>query len=366
MAVAGLALQQASAVDPVHGFMELSAFSYDLPPSLIAAFPSREREGSRLLVIRRSSGEIIHSMFADIGDFLSAGDLLVLNDTKVFPARLQGVKDSGGKAEILLIEQFPDGGRSLWIALVDAAKKPRVGSRLHFGQAMSGEVIGDLGRGRYALEFYHDGVFFDRLSELGEPPLPPYVKRKRAAQALDRDRYQTVYADQLGAVAAPTAGFHFTPELFAKLAGMGIERALLTLHIGPGTFQPVRAEQIEHHRMEGERYRLTEATAERIRRTKAAGGRVVAVGSTSTRTLEWVVRQRGAIVADDGVARLYLKPGDSFNVIDGLITNFHLPGSTPLILVAALAGLDLVRRAYAEAIERRYRFYSYGDAMLIL
>jgi S-adenosylmethionine:tRNA ribosyltransferase-isomerase len=346
--------------------MDLKEFSYELPQSLIAAFPSREREGSRLLVIRRKTGEIIHSVFPDLANYLDPGDLLVLNDTKVFPARLRGTKESGGKVEVLLLERFPDKARSLWIAMVDAAKKPSVGSRLFFGAQMTARVIGDIGRGRFGLQFLHDGEFSDRLEVLGEPPLPPYITRNRDAAELDWERYQTVYAAHPGAIAAPTAGFHFTPELFEQLKAKGINRALLTLHVGPGTFQPVRAHQVENHRMEGERYVVPAHTAEKIQRAKAAGRRVVAVGSTSTRTLEWVARQRGEVVADEGIARLYIRPGDSFRVLDALITNFHLPASTPLILVAAFAGLDLVRRAYAEAIKERYRFYSYGDAMLIL
>jgi len=346
--------------------MNLEEFNYQLPESLIAAFPSREREGSRLLVIRRATGEIIHSAFAELGNFLDAGDLLVLNDTKVFPARLLGSKDSGGKVEVLLLERFPDEDRIFWLALIDSAKKPRLGSVLHFGPSMSAEVIGDIGRGRFGLEFQHQGDFCAQLEALGEPPLPPYVRRTRAAEAVDRERYQTVYATRPGAIAAPTAGFHFTPQLFARLSAQGIDRALLTLHVGPGTFLPVRDREIENHRMEGEHYALNAATAAMINSTKAAGGRIVAVGSTSTRTLEWIALQRGRVVADEGIARLYLRPGDRFRVLDALITNFHLPGSTPLILVAAFAGLDLIRRAYREAIERQYRFYSYGDAMLIL
>jgi S-adenosylmethionine:tRNA ribosyltransferase-isomerase len=346
--------------------MDLKEFDYRLPESLIAAFPSRERTGSRLLVIRRATGEIIHSVFAELGSFLDAGDLLVLNDAKVFPARLLGTKDSGGKVEVLLIERFPDDGRTLWIAMADAAKKPQVGTMLRFGANVTAEVIGDLGRGRYGLEFHHDGEFDDQLEALGEPPLPPYVRRTRDSESLDRERYQTVYAAQPGAIAAPTAGFHFTPELLAELGAQGIDHTLLTLHVGPGTFQPVRAAEIENHRMEGERYSLSAAGAEKINRTKLTGKRVVAVGSTSTRTLEWIALQKGELVADEGIARLYLRPGDKFRVLDALITNFHLPGSTPLILVAAFAGLDLVRRAYREAIARQYRFYSYGDAMLVL
>ena len=346
--------------------MNLAEFDYQLPESLIAAFPSRQREGSRLLVVQRSKGEIIHSLFAQLGEFLDVGDLLVLNDTKVFPARLRGSKDSGGSVEVLLLEPFPDNGRNLWLALVDAGKRPRVGSALHFGSTLTAEVIGDLGRGRFGVEFFCKGDFGAHLEALGEPPLPPYVRRTRQAQALDRERYQTVYAVHPGAIAAPTAGFHFTPELFAALSAKGVDRVMLTLHVGPGTFQPVRAQEIEEHRMEGERYVLEGAAAGKINAAKRAGRRVVAVGSTSTRALEWISQQRGQVVADEGIARLFVRPGDRFDVIDGMITNFHLPGSTPLILVAAFAGLELVRRAYQEAIERRYRFYSYGDAMLIL
>jgi S-adenosylmethionine:tRNA ribosyltransferase-isomerase len=346
--------------------MDLQEFSYELPDSLIAAFPSREREASRLLVIQRRSGKIIHSVFAELAAFLDPGDLLVLNDTKVFPARLRGLKESGGKADVLLLERFAEKSRSLWLALVDAGKKPRVGSRLLFGGGVSAQVIGDLGRGRFGLEFRPAEDFNSVLERFGEPPLPPYLTRQRESEALDRERYQTVYASHAGAIAAPTAGLHFTQELFTRLTQRGIDRALLTLHVGPGTFQPVREKQIEDHRMEGERYVLGAQAAEKINRTKQARHRVVAVGSTSTRALEWVALQKGRVEADQGIARLYIQPGDSFRVIDALITNFHLPGSTPLILVAAFAGLDLVRRAYDEAVRMRYRFYSYGDAMLIL
>jgi S-adenosylmethionine:tRNA ribosyltransferase-isomerase len=345
--------------------MDRREFHYQLPDSLIAAYPTRDRQESRLLVIQRRSGEMIHSVFSELGNFLDAGDLLVLNDTKVFPARLRGVKESGGKAEVLLLERFP-GTRSLWIALIDAAKKPRVGSRIRFGADLVVEIIGDMGRGRFGVEFQHAGDFDEQLNALGEPPLPPYIRRSRETDLADWDRYQTVYAAHPGAIAAPTAGFHFTQALFDKLEAKGLVRALLTLHVGPGTFQPVRDAEIEQHRMEGERYMLTAAAADKINRAKQAGHRVVAVGSTSTRALEWVALQNGKIEADEGIARLFIRPGDSFRIIDALITNFHLPDSTPLILVAAFAGIELVRSAYAEAIKMRYRFYSYGDAMLIL
>jgi len=345
--------------------MELKELIYELPSSLIAAYPARERTASRLLVLRRHTGEIIDSVFSELGTFLDPGDLLVLNDTKVFPARLQGRKESGGKVEVLLLESFP-GRDNLWIAVIDAAKTPGAGQRLEFAGGLTAEIIGELGRARFALDFRRGGEPADPLQAGGEPPLPPYIRRTREAAAIDWERYQTVYAACSGAIAAPTAGFHFTPELLDQLRAQGIDRALLTLHVGPGTFQPIRAEQVEHHRMEGERYVLPAEAVEKINRTKSLGRRVVAVGSTSTRTLEWVALKKGRVEADEGIARLFIRPGDRFRVIDALITNFHLPGSTPLALVAAFAGLGLVRRAYEEAIRLRYRFYSYGDAMLIL
>jgi S-adenosylmethionine:tRNA ribosyltransferase-isomerase len=345
--------------------MHLKEFTYDLPRSLIAAYPSQDRQASRLMVVKRKTGELIHSVFSQIGDFLAPGDLLVLNDTKVFPARLRGKKESGGIAEVLLLERFP-GQRSLWTAMVGAAKKPRVGSRITFGAGLSAEVLGDLGGGRFGLEFQHSGNFMGHLRVVGEPPLPRYIARNRQTAKLDRERYQTVYAAHSGAIAAPTAGFHFTRELFAALEARGIRRALLTLHVGPGTFQTVREDFLENLRMEGERYVLPAETASRINRTKERGYRVIAVGSTSTRTLEWIAKRKGKLEADQGIARLFIRPGDPFRVIDALITNFHLPASTPLILVAAFAGLDLIKRAYAEAVRMQYRFYSYGDAMLIL
>ncbi len=345
--------------------MELKEFMYELPRSLIAATPPADRASARLMIIDRKSGRITHGEFSSLGDLLRPGDALVLNDTRVFPARLRGRKESGGKAELLLVESFPH-WPNLWIAVIDAAKPPRVGGRIFFSAEAYAEVIGDMGHGRYGVKFHHAGDFAALLEKLGEPPIPHYVEEKRPVAALDRERYQTVYARVPGAVAAPTAGFHFTPELLAGLAVQGVATAFLTLHVGPGTFTPVREEKIENHRMEGERYTLQEKEAEKIRRAKAGGNRVIAVGSTSTRTLEWIARQRGAIEADEGIARLFIRPGFDFRVIDGLITNFHLPGSTPLVLVAAFAGMDLMRRAYEEAISRRYRFYSYGDAMLIV
>jgi len=345
--------------------MELKEFQYELPRSLIAATPAADRAAARLMVVRRESAEISHSSFSALGDFLRAGDLLVLNDTRVFPARLRGRKESGGEVELLLVEPFPH-WPGLWIALIDAAKKPAVGSRIIFASDVYAEIIGEMGRGRYGVRFHCEGDFMSLLERIGEPPIPPYVGKQRAVAAVDWDRYQTVYARHVGAVAAPTAGFHFTSEFLAALSQRGIEKAFLTLHVGPGTFEPVRENEVEKHRMEGEHYTLTAETAEKINRVKSRGGKVVAVGSTTTRALEWIARKKGRVEADEGIARLFMYPGDSFRVIDALVTNFHLPGSTPLLMVAALAGLDLIRRAYEEAIRAEYRFYSYGDAMLIL
>lgn len=345
--------------------MELKEFTYELPRSLIAAFPSEDRAAARLMVVDRRRGEIFHGAFSSLGEFLRPGDLLVFNDTKVLPARLRGKKESGGSVEVLLLEHFP-GRDSLWIALVDAARKPQVGGRIFFDSRVYAQVIGDLGKGRYGLRFIHPGDFMEVLERLGEPPLPPYIHRTRPIAPLDWERYQTVYASNPGAMAAPTAGFHFTQNLLNELEAKGVERVFLTLHVGPGTFQPVRDRVVERHRMEGERYLLRPEAAEKIDRAQKEGRRVIAVGSTTTRALEGIAQKKGRVEAGDGLARLFIYPGYPFCVIDGLITNFHLPGSTPLILVAAFAGLDLMRRAYPEAVRLGYRFYSYGDAMLIL
>jgi S-adenosylmethionine:tRNA ribosyltransferase-isomerase len=345
--------------------MELKEFAYELPQALIAAHPTEDRSAARLMVVRRKSGEILHSRFSSVGDFLNAGDLLVFNNTRVFPARLQGKKESGGEVEVLLLESFPR-ERNHWLALSNAAKKPQLGSRLFFPGGVDAEVIGDMGKGRYGVRFHYDGDFTEMLEKFGEPPLPLYIQRGRDVTELDWERYQTVYAAHPGAVAAPTAGFHFTSELLEKLQAKGVDRAFITLHVGPGTFSPVREDVVEKHRMEGERYFLGEKAAKKINQTKNEGKKVAAVGSTTTRALEWVALRKGQVERDEGITRLFVHPGEPFRVIDALITNFHLPCSTPLILVAAFAGLDLVRHAYEEAIRLRYRFYSYGDAMLIL
>jgi S-adenosylmethionine:tRNA ribosyltransferase-isomerase len=345
--------------------MERKEFLYDLPPSLIAANPVPERSDSRLMVIDRRCGSISHQSFSDLVSILRAGDLLVLNDTRVLPARFKGTKETGGAVEVLLVEPFPN-FPELWIALVDSSKKTLPGSRITFSRTVSAEVIGDMGKGRCGLKFRYPGEFADVLAQLGETPLPPYIERRRELKSIDRERYQTVYARNPGSVAAPTAGLHFTRQMLEDLGSKGVKSAFLTLHVGPGTFRTVHQEVIELHHMEGEWYRVDPIAAGRVACAKRRGGRVIAVGSTTTRTLEWVAQKMGKIAPDEGIARLYIYPGYCFSAIDGLLTNFHLPGSTPLILVAAFAGLDLVRKAYEEAIRREYRFYSYGDAMLIV
>jgi S-adenosylmethionine:tRNA ribosyltransferase-isomerase len=345
--------------------MELKDFSYDLPHSLIAAEPAKERSDSRLMVVDRRSGCISHQTFSSLGSVLRCGDLLVLNDTQVIPARLRGTKETGGTVEVLLVEPFPN-FPELWIALIHASKKPAVGSRIKFSATVSAEVIGDMGKGRYGLKFRFPGEFFHVMSTCGETPLPPYIGRQRRLKSVDQERYQTVYAKYPGSIAAPTAGLHFTRQMLEDLNSSGVESGFVTLHVGPGTFRPVHQGDVAAHHMEGERYRIDPITAEKVQRTKKSGGRVIAVGSTTTRTLEWVAQKEGTIVPGEGIARLYIYPGYCFRVIDALLTNFHLPGSTPLILVAAFAGVELVRKAYEEAVRLEYRFYSYGDAMLIL
>ena len=344
--------------------MLLEELAYELPEGLVSAYPAADRTSARLMVVDRRSGDIAHSRFASLGEFLAPGDLLALNDSRVIPARLQGRKESGGRAAVLLVEPF-DVERGLWLALAEASGRLRAGARIVFSPELSATVVGELGQGRYGLRFEPPGGFLERLEEIGAPPLPGYIRRVREVEEGDRDRYQTVYASAPGSVAAPTAGLHFTEALLDQLAGQGVDSVRVTLHVGPGTFRPVREEVVEDHRMDGEWYSLTEAAAERIRGARESGGRVVAVGSTVTRTLESIARRRGRVAADSGITRLFIAPGYRFRAVDALITNFHLPRSTPLAMVAALAGLDLVRRAYAEAIEHGYRFYSYGDAMLI-
>jgi S-adenosylmethionine:tRNA ribosyltransferase-isomerase len=336
--------------------LRLDDFDYHLPEELIAQTPLTERCASRLLVIDDQGLE--DRVFSDLPDYLNAGDLLVFNDTRVIHARLYGVKDSGGQVEVLIERPI---GRHEALAQVRASKSPRAGSQLRLANALDVTVLGRVGE-FFHLRFPDTGDLLELLENHGQLPLPPYIRR--SADDHDESRYQTVYAREPGSVAAPTAGLHFDDALLERLAAKGVGRAWLTLHVGAGTFQPVRVDDLGEHRMHNERYVIPEETVEAISSTRAAGGRVIAVGTTSLRALE-AAAQDGPLEAGSNETELFILPGFRFQVADALITNFHLPKSTLLMLVSALAGRDCIRAAYAHAVEQRYRFFSYGDAMFI-
>lgn len=344
--------------------MLLSDFDYDLPLELIAQEPAPERINSRLLMVDRSNGRLAHHRFSDIVRLLPAGCLLVLNDTRVFPARLHGRKETGGAIEVLLLRRAKGEGET-WEVLCKGGQNLRPRSRVFFSAALVGRWIEAPQAGRGVIQFTCQGDFFSELERVGETPLPPYIKRTGNQKGEDKERYQTVYARQVGAVAAPTAGLHFTEALLSELRHRGVETAFITLHVGIGTFLPVRVQQVEQHKMEEEEYHLGEQAAERITLAKRSGRKVIAVGTTTTRTLESAAGEDGIVHVGHHRTNLFIYPGYRFKVVDGLITNFHLPRSTLLLLVAAFAGRELILKAYAEAVAQRYRFYSYGDAMLI-
>ncbi|MGE0684764.1 MAG: tRNA preQ1(34) S-adenosylmethionine ribosyltransferase-isomerase QueA [Candidatus Binatia bacterium] len=344
--------------------MLLSDFDYDLPPELIAQEPASERASSRLLMVDRSNGRLSHYRFAEIMRLLPAECLLVLNDTKVFPARLHGRKETGGAIEVLLLRRAKGEGET-WEVLCKGGQNIRLRSRVFFSSALVGQWLEAPNAGRGVVRFTCQGDFFSEIEKIGETPLPPYIKREVSGKAEDRERYQTVYARQIGAVAAPTAGLHFTESLLSELRHRGVETVFVTLHVGIGTFQPVRVQQIEQHKMEEEEYHLSEQVAERINVAKRSGKKIIAVGTTTTRTLESAANKDGTVHVGHHRTNLFIYPGYRFKVVDGLITNFHLPRSTLLLLVSAFAGRGLILKAYAEAVAQRYRFYSYGDAMLI-
>ena len=346
--------------------MLTSDFNYVLPPELISQEPAARRDASRLMVVRRASNTLEHRCFAELPALLEPGDLLVLNDTRVLPARLLGRKPTGGKLELLLLEENADG---TWEALLrTGSKRPPIGSVLDLADGAHATLLTTGEKGRVTLRIESAEPILKFLDRHGAPPLPPYIKRPALDnKAADRERYQTIYARSAGAVAAPTAGLHFTSELFQTLEMRGIQRAFVTLHVGIGTFRPVTTECVEDHRMEAERYTIPPETAAHIAATRQTGRRLIAVGSTSTRTLETVAAEHdGIICAASGRTSLFIVPPYRFRAVDALITNFHLPCSTLLMMVSAFAGTELIRRAYAEAIHERYRFFSYGDAMLIL
>ncbi len=350
--------------------MKLKDFDYFLPRELIAQEPLQERDRSRLMVVNRQQQRIDHSFFCQLPHYVKRGDVLVANDTRVIPARLFGRKETGGKAEVLLLQFLENGehGSQVWECLLKSKKKPLPQTLLYFTPALFGTVLEALGDGRWRIKFCYQGTFEDALTAAGKTPLPPYISRRESplTEARDRERYQTIYAAQDGAVAAPTAGLHFTHRLIEEITGAGAELVFITLHIGLGTFQPVREEDVEAHRMHPEYYRLSEESAAKINRSRQTGGRVICVGTTATRTVETLAHPDGTVASGEGTTDLYIYPGYSFKAVDALITNFHLPQSSLLLLVSAFAGYDLIRKAYEEAIRKRYRFYSYGDAMLIL
>ena len=343
--------------------MELkkSDFYFDLPPELIAQDPLEDRSSSRLLSLNKLTGEVSHHIFREVPNFLRPGDCLVLNNTKVIPARLLGCREgTGGHVEVLLLSRKES---DVWETLVKPGKKCKPGTKLSFGDGLlKAEVLDTLEEGNRLIKFYYDGIWEEVLDRLGEMPLPPYITHKLK----DKNRYQTVYAKYEGSAAAPTAGLHFTKELLAQIEAQGIKVVFVTLHVGLGTFRPVKEENVLDHHMHSEWYQVSEEAARTINETKQSGGRVICVGTTSCRTLESAADENGIVKAGSGDTQIFIYPGYQFKVLDGLITNFHLPESTLVMLVSALAGREHVLAAYQEAIEQKYRFFSFGDAMIIL
>lgn len=340
--------------------MQLSDFNYDLPQELIAQDPLEKRSDSRLMIVDREDGSIEHKHFYDIIDYVNPGDCLVINDTKVIPARLMGVKeDTGASIEVLLLKRREE---KVWETLVKPGKKARVGARISFGDGLLvGEVIDIVEEGNRLIRFEYEGIWEELLDKLGQMPLPPYITHKLQ----DRNRYQTVYAKNDGSAAAPTAGLHFTKELLEQLKEKGVEIAHVTLHVGLGTFRPVKVDNILEHHMHSEFYVVEQEEADKINAAKANGKRIISVGTTSTRTLESVADENGIVRAGSGWTDIFIYPGYKFKVVDCLITNFHLPESTLLMLVSAFSSRENMLNAYEVAVSERYRFFSFGDAMFI-
>ena len=340
--------------------MKKSDFYYDLPEELIAQTPLEKRDSSRMLVLNKESGDVSHSTFHNIIDMLNPGDLLVMNNSRVLPARIFGTRtDTGSSVEFLLLKQL---GNNTWETLVKPGKKAKIGTSFDFSGVMKG-YVDDIGKeGVRVIRFESEESIYTALDKIGQMPLPPYIKETLS----DKERYQTVYSDPIGSAAAPTAGLHFTDELLTELHDKGVNTAYVTLHVGLGTFRPVKEDDVTDHIMHSEFYVLPDETVELIKKTKANGGRVIAVGTTTTRTLESVARDKGELVACDGSTDIFIYPPYEFKVLDGLITNFHLPESTLIMLVSAFAGYDNTMNAYKQAVSERYRFFSFGDSMLIL
>lgn len=340
--------------------MNVKDYDYDLPEELIAQDPLEDRSSSRLMVLDRQTGDVEHRHFTDILEYLHPGDCLVINNTKVIPARLFGVKeDTQAKIEVLLLKRKEN---DIWETLVKPGKKAKPGTKLVFGDGLlTAEVVDVVEEGNRLIQFHYDGIFEEILDQLGQMPLPPYITH----QLKDKNRYQTVYAKYDGSAAAPTAGLHFTKELLQKVKDMGVDIAEVTLHVGLGTFRPVKVENVLDHHMHSEFYMVSQEAADKINRAKENGHRVIAVGTTSTRTLEAAADENGRLHETSGWTEIFIYPGYQFKVIDALITNFHLPQSTLVMLVSALAGREHVLHAYEIAVKERYRFFSFGDAMLI-
>ena len=339
--------------------MKTRDFYYDLPPELIAQTPLARRDSSRLLVLNKADGSVEHRHFHDILDYLNPGDCLVLNDSRVLPARLLGKRASGGAVEVLLLK---DTGNDTWECLTKPGRKTPVGAELSFGEGLlTATVVGAREDGNKLVRFHYEGIFLELLEQLGKMPLPPYIKE----ELQDQERYQTVYSRVNGSAAAPTAGLHFTPELLAAIEAKGVRLAWVTLHVGLGTFRPVKAEEITDHHMHAEYCMLSAETAAILNQTRAEGGRIVCVGTTSCRTVESFAAEDGSFTERSGWTDIFIYPGYRFKAMDALITNFHLPESTLIMLVSAFAGRETVLNAYRIAVEQRYRFFSFGDAMFI-
>ena len=341
--------------------MKTSDFYFELPPELIAQDPLEDRSASRLLALDRKSGHVKHERFVDLKEYLRAGDCLVVNDTKVIPARLYGKKtDTGASVELLLLKRRE---HDVWETLVKPGKKAKPGCLLSFGEGLlTGEIIDVVDDGNRLIQFTYEGIFEEILDQLGEMPLPPYITHKLR----DKNRYQTVYAKWEGSAAAPTAGLHFTGQMLEEIRRMGVEIAHVTLHVGLGTFRPVKVENVDEHHMHSEFYQIEEDQARLINKTRESGGRIIAVGTTSCRTLESAADDQGVLRAGSGWTDIFIYPGYDFRIMDGLVTNFHLPESTLLMLVSAFAGKEKVLAAYEEAVRAQYRFFSFGDAMFII
>ncbi|ARC84579.1 tRNA ribosyltransferase-isomerase [Clostridium argentinense CDC 2741] len=340
--------------------MKVKDFYFDLPQELIAQVPLEKRDESKLMVVNKINGEIEHKKFKDIIDYFEEGDTLVLNDTRVLPARLHGIKEeTGAKMEFLLLRRLE---KDIWETLVKPGKRAKLGSRFIFGNGeLKAEIIEVLENGNRKVRFEYEGIFEEVLDMLGEMPLPPYITEKLE----DRERYQTVYSKEVGSAAAPTAGLHFTEELLEQIKSKGVKVVFITLHVGLGTFRPVKAENIEEHEMHSEYYYLSKETADIINATKEAGKRVIAVGTTSNRTLESVSDENGRVKEASGYTNIFIYPGYKFKIVDALITNFHLPESTLIMLISAFSNKDIVMNAYKIAVENKYRFFSFGDAMFL-